>query len=396
MILEEPMDTASFDEIRAGKTTDIYFQRTHEILTAKGIHKTVTAEIKTQGLPGGAAWGVLSGVDDALSILEGVPVEVRSMSEGTVFHAGEPVMSITGDYAAFGRLETAVLGLLCQASGIATKAARCKRAAGERLVISFGARRMHPAMTPVIERSAYIGGCDGVSAVLSAEKLGIPPSGTMPHALILIMGDVVRALLAFDEVIDPTVRRVALVDTFCDEKMEAVRAAEALGERLWAVRLDTPASRRGDFARIIQEVRWELDLRGFQHVKIIVSGGIDEQRILELNPLVDGYGVGTSISNADVVDFAMDIVDIEGQPIAKRGKESGVKQVMRCAECLDSIVVPVGREDEARTCGCGSRRDPLLVCRLRDGRRLGEPDSPQAIRSRVLEQIMRLDLESGT
>lgn len=386
------MNTASFEEIKAGRTTDIYFQRTHDILSAKSVHKRVTAEIKTSGLPAGLQWGVLAGVEDALTVLEGMPVEVRAMEEGTVFHALEPVMSITGDYTDFGQLETAVLGFLCQASGIATKAARCKLAAGERSVISFGARRMHPALTPMIERNAYIGGCDGVSAMISAERLGIEPSGTMPHALILVLGDVVQACLAFDEVIDKSVRRVALVDTFCDEKMESLNAAEALGEKLYAVRLDTPGSRRGNFARIIEEVRWELDIRDFKHVQIMVSGGIDEYEILELNPFVDGYGVGTSISNADVVDFAMDIIEIEGKPVAKRGKTSGVKQVMRCEKCLESAIVPLGREDEATECPCGGERKPLLSTMIRNGESLRQSESPREIRSRVLAQIAELEI----
>ena len=125
---------------------------------------------------------------------------------------------------------------------------------------------MHPALAPMIDRSAYIGGCDGVSVVESAKFLGEKPVGTIPHALILVVGDPVKAFMMFDEVVDKDVRRIALVDTFGDEKFEALNAAEALGESLFAVRLDTPSSRRGNFRRIIEEVRWELDLRGYQEV----------------------------------------------------------------------------------------------------------------------------------
>ena len=156
--------------------------------------------------------------------------------------------------------------------------------------------------------------------------------GTIPHALVLMVGDTVEALRAFHEAIDPKVRRVALIDTLQDEKFEAIRVAEALGKDLYAVRLDTPSSRRGDFYRILEEVRWELDYRGFDHVKLIVSGGIDEYEMLKLNPLVDAYGVGTSIANAPVLSFALDIMEIEGKPMAKRGKRSGSKQVYRCRD----------------------------------------------------------------
>ena len=101
----------------------------------------------------------------------------------------------------------------------------------------------------------------------------------MPHSLCLFWARCGAAIVAFDEVIESGVPRVALIDTFGDEKFEAVAAAEAIGSRLSAVRLDTPASRRGDFKRIIEEVRWELDLRGFEDVKIFVSGGINEKSI---------------------------------------------------------------------------------------------------------------------
>ncbi|CUS91929.1 Quinolinate phosphoribosyl transferase, C-terminal domain, partial [Candidatus Kryptonium thompsonii] len=132
---------------------------------------------------------------------------------------------------------------------------------------------------------------------------------------------------AFDEIIDPKVPRIALIDTFTDEKFEAIRIAEALKDKLYGVRLDTPSSRRGNFLAILKEVRWELDIRGFKNVKIFVSGGVDEEIIKQLNEVVDAYGVGTTISSAPVLDFAMDIVEIEGKPMAKRGKLSGEKQV---------------------------------------------------------------------
>ena len=283
-------------------------------------------------------------------MLEGLPVDVWAMDEGTLFGPHQPVLVIEGTYVEWAEYETALLGLLCQASGIATKAARCKRAAGERQVISFGARRMHPGAGPMIERNAFIGGCDGVAVTKSAELIDADPTGTIPHSLVLLFGDTVQALGAFNEVVDPKVRRVALIDTLQDEKFEAIRVAEALGKDLYAVRLDTPSSRRGDFFQILSEVRWELDIRGFEHVKILASGGIDEYEILKLNSLVDGYGVGTSIANAPVLSFALDIMEIEGRPMAKRGKRSGAKQVWRVPGTIDNIVLA------ARQAGAGGGR----------------------------------------
>src|SRR5438874_2671159 len=315
---KRPFHTASDAEIKSGEVSDVYFARTVQILTHRKDTKRVKAEVYLKSLPEDWRWGVLAGVEEAASLLEGLPIDVRAMEEGTVFEPYQPVLSISGTYVEWAQYETALLGLLCQASGIATKAARCKKAAGERQVISFGARRMHPALAPMIERNAFIGGCDGVAVTKSAELIDADPMGTIPHSLVLMVGDTVEALRAFHETIDPKVRRVALIDTLQDEKFEAIRVAEALGKELFAVRLDTPSSRRGDLYRIIEEVRWELNIRGFDHVKIIASGGIDEHAILRLNPVADGYGVGTSIANAPVFNFALDIVEVEGRPHAER------------------------------------------------------------------------------
>jgi nicotinate phosphoribosyltransferase len=389
---KRPFQTASDAEIKRGEVSDVYFSRTVEVLRHRQDRKRVKAEVYLKSLPDDWQWGVLAGVQEVTALLEGVPVDVRSMDEGTIFEPYQPVLVVEGVYVEWAQYETALLGLLCQASGIATKAARCKKVAGDRQVISFGARRMHPTLAPMIERNAFIGGCDGVAVTKSAELIDADPMGTIPHALVLMIGDTVEALRAFHEVIDPKVRRVALIDTLQDEKFEAIRVAEALGKDLYAVRLDTPSSRRGDFFRIIQEVRWELDLRGFEHVKIIVSGGIDEYEILRLNPIVDAYGVGTSIANAPVLNFALDIVEIEGRPFAKRGKWSGAKEVYRCRACGSTVVVPAGRPPAP--CPCGAPWESLLRPLLQKGRVVPDLPPPRTIREHVLDQLAAVPLET--
>ena len=387
-----PFHTAEDAEIKRGEVCDVYFARTVEILRHRGDVKRVKAEIYLKSLPEDWQWGILAGIQEAALLLEGVPVDVRAMDEGSVFEPYQPVMVIEGTYVEWAQYETALLGLLCQASGIATKAARCKKAAGERQVISFGARRMHPALAPMIERNAFIGGCDGVAVTKSAELIDADPMGTIPHSLVLMVGDTVEALRAFHEVIDPKVRRVALIDTLQDEKFEAIRVAEALGKDLYAVRLDTPSSRRGDFFRILQEVRWELDLRGFEHVRIIASGGVDEYEILALNPVADAYGVGTSIASAPVLNFALDIMEIEGRAMAKRGKWSGAKDVLRCRACHTTVVVPAGRP--LAPCGCGGSWDPMLKPLVTGGRVVRDLPPPRTIRDFVLDQLARLPLDT--
>jgi nicotinate phosphoribosyltransferase len=386
---KRPFHTASDAEIKRGEVYDVYFERTVEILKARGDRKRVKAEVYLKALPEDWEWGVLAGIEEAAALLEGVPVDVRAMDEGTLFAPYQPIMALDGVYVDWAQYETALLGVLCQASGIATKAARCKKAAGQRQVISFGARRMHPALAPMIERNAFIGGCDGVAVTKAAELIDADPTGTIPHSLVLMVGDTVEALKAFNEIVDRKIRRVALIDTLQDEKFEAIRVAEALGPDLYAVRLDTPSSRRGDLYRIVQEVRWELDLRGFNHVKIITSGGIDEYEILHLNPVVDAYGVGTSIANAPVVSFALDIMEIEGRPMAKRGKWSGAKDVFRRRGALETAVVPAGR---------GAPReghwDPLLKPLLENGRLARDLPPPRTIRDYVLEQLGPVSLDT--
>ncbi len=381
--------TATDEEIKKGEVTDIYFLRSIETLKAKGIKKRVVMEVKTNSLPQGYGWALLAGVEEVAHLLEGLPVDVWSMEEGEIFHAGEPVMIVEGEYTTFGHYETPLLGMLCQASGVATKSARCKKAAEDRLILSFGARRMHPSLAPMVDRSAFIGGCDGVSVVKSAQLLGERPTGTMPHSLILLIGEPVEAFLAFDEVMPEDVKRVCLIDTIHDEKYEAIAAADALGERLFGVRLDTPESRRGDIVEILREVRWELDIRGYGFVKIYLSGGVDEEEILRTREWVDAYGVGTAISNAPTINFAMDIVEVEGKPFAKRGKLSGKKQVWRCENCGKRQITPFGIS--VPQC-CGKEMEPLLRPLLKEGKIVTDLPSPQEIRRRTLQRLPSLSL----
>ena len=382
---------ASQADIKSGEVSDVYFSRTVQILNARGVRKRVKAEVRLKSFPQ-PDWhvGVLAGMEEAAALLEGLPVNVWALDEGTLFGPHQPVLVIEGVYVEWAEYETALLGLLCQASGIATKAARCKRAAGSRQVISFGARRMHPALAPMIERNAFVGGCDGVAVTKSAEIIDADPVGTIPHALVLLFGDTVQALRAFNDVVDSKVRRVALIDTLQDEKFEAIRVAEALGKDLYAVRLDTPSSRRGDFYQILSEVRWELDIRGFEHVKILASGGIDEYEILRLNPVVDGYGVGTSIANAPVLSFALDIMEIEGKPMAKRGKRSGSKQVWRLPGTVDNVVLPAGKP--APVGADGRAAEALLKPLILEGKVVRDLPPPRTLREYVLEQMAGIDI----
>jgi nicotinate phosphoribosyltransferase len=391
---------ATDEEIKRGLTTDVYFSRTKQVLEAKKLDRlNALAEVTSGRLPEGWPWGVLCGVEEVAHLLEGVPVDVYAMPEGSIFYPAdyrgvrEPVMFIDGAYGDYCLMETPLLGLICQASGAASRAARVKRAAGEKTVVAFGVRRMHPVLSPMLDRAAYIGGFDGVSSLMGAEIVGEKPTGTMPHALMIMFGDQVKAWRAFDEVVSSDVPRVALVDTYCDEKAEAIMAAEALKDRLYGVRLDTPGSRRGNFVDIIREVRWELDVRGYRNVKIFVSGGIDEETVKVLSEAgAEAFGVGTAVSNAPTVDFAMDIVELEGRLVAKRGKLGGKKQVWRCRECLVDTVLPFD-EPKPECPRCGGETEPMLKPLIERGKIVAELPEPKEIRGYVLGQIGKLSGE---
>ena len=390
---------ASEEEIILGKTTDIYFERAVQILKAEGLNPTVHAEVTVSGMPKGFDWGIVAGVNDSLKLFEGKKVDIFGLQEGTFFRprgpngVKTPVFAIEGPYQEFATLETPLLGFLCHTSGMVTQTAHVRIAAGEKSLLSFGARRTHPAITPQVEYAAFIGGCDGISCILGAEMLGVDPQGTMPHALIIAAGDHIRAWQAYDRHLSKDIPRIALTDTYLDEVVESVMAADSIDD-LAGVRLDTTSSRRGNFARIIQEVRWELDIRGHNDVKIYVSGGLDVPSIEALHEApVDGFGVGGAISNSPAIDFAMDIVMKQENgkwiPSAKRGKFSGRKSVWRCSSCFKDRVTL--SETPSPTCDCGDKMEKLTSQFMEKGKILHQALSPKAIRDNVLKQIKRVE-----
>ena len=375
-------NTASEEEIRNADVADVYFHRTMEVLRARGLEDTpvhVEVAYKTSDQND---WFIVAGLDEVAALLEGTGVEARAVPEGTICRPNEPILTLSGPYSAFAEHETAILGFLCQASGVATGAARSKLAAGERTLISFGARRMHPAVTPMIERAAYLGGCDGVAVELAAKRLGIPATGTIPHALVLILGSTAETARAFDEVMPQDVPRTVLIDTFDDEKFGVLIAARAIPDSIFAVRFDTPGNRRGDFRDLIQECRWELDRNGFEHVKIFASGGIDVEYILHLNSVVDAYGVGGEIASAPMIDYSLDIVEVNGEDRSKRGKRGGKKRLLALEDGTRQVI-PAGAEIPA---GAKDLIQPLEEL-------YASPPDVTALRERVLAQVASGDYD---
>jgi len=312
------------DSVLSGDTTDVYFARTIEILKKEGLNPVATMEIFASRA------GILCGISEAKALLEKVLPEdnrqVWALPEGKPIERKEVALRITSPYQSYGLYETALCGMLAQPSGWATAARECVEVAGNIPVISFGARHVHPNVAGVMDYAAIIGGCKGCSSIEGARLAGIEPSGTMPHALIIVIGDTVEATVAFDKHMPPEVPRISLVDTFKDEPEESLRVARALGKKLQSVRLDTPGERGGVTADLVKEVRARLDLEGFNYVKIFISGGLTPERIrdyIQKGAPVDGFGVGSYISRAAPIDFTADLHEIEGKPIAKRGRIPG-------------------------------------------------------------------------
>lgn len=312
------------DFILAGETADIYFVRTVEILKREGLNPVATMEV----FPSRA--GLLCGMKEVKALLSRVLPpggEVWALGEGERMERKEVVLRIKAPYQSYGVYETVYLGMLSHCSGWATAARECVEAAQGIPVISFGVRHIHPLVAGVMDYSAVVGGCAGCSSILGARLAGVAAAGTMPHALIICYGDTVKATLAFDKYMPPEVPRISLVDTFKDEREESLRVAEALRERLQGVRLDTPTERGRVTPDLVKEVRHSLDLHGFKHVKIFVSGGIDPERIRffrEAGAPVDACGVGSYISGARPIDFTADIHEVDGRPLAKRGRLEGL------------------------------------------------------------------------
>jgi nicotinate phosphoribosyltransferase len=308
-----------------GETADIYFPRTVEILKKEEINPVATMEV----FPHRA--GILCGIEEVKALLaEVLPQnnsEVWALDQGEPFNGREVVLRIRASYQSYGAYETAYLGILSHCSGWAAAARECVDAAQGIPVISFGARHVHPSVVCVMEYSAIVGGCTGCASTAGAKLANIEPTGTIPHALIIIMGSTAKATIAFDKHMPSEVPRIALVDTFEDEVRESITVARAMQGKLQGVRLDTPSERGRVTAGLVKEVRAWLDLEGFKDVQIVVSGGLDPERIryfVDQGAPVDIFAVGSYISDAKPIDFTADLHEVEDRPIAKRGRMPGI------------------------------------------------------------------------
>ena len=296
------MTTPDFDIRRSllvGDTADVYYQRALTVLRNEGINPVVTMEF----FP--ARGGIVCGIKEARALLTKIlpetGSEVWALEEGEPVEPKEVALRVKAPYSSFALYETAVSGMLASCTGWATAARECVGAAQGIPVFGLGARHVHPNVAAIMDYSSVLGGCVSVSTIQGARLAGVTPSGNMPHSLILVMGDTVKTVQAFDRHMPQEVPRVALVDTFKDEAEESLDVARALRERLRGIRLDTPPERGGVTCDMVKEVRSRLDQAGFRHVEIFVSGGFTAERIREFvaeGAPVNAFGVGNYIASA--------------------------------------------------------------------------------------------------
>jgi len=334
------LDPEVFDlpvaKMRAGYYSDKYFVRSRDILLAEGYRPRVTMQVF------GKSSAFLGGIDEAIAILKQCAVEwselkVWALYDGDEVQPWETVLLIEGPYDAFAHLETLYLGVLSRRTRVGTNTRKVVEAAAPKEVLFFPARHDHWLVQTGDGYAAHVAGAIGVSTDAQASWWGSEGVGTVPHALIAAYGgDTVAATRKFADHLGPGVRLISLVDFHNDCVRTSLEAAEALGERLYGVRLDTSEmlvdrslwQEMGQFRptgvnpQLVWNVRRALDQAGHRKVKIFVSGGFTAEKIREFERAgvpVDGYGVGSSLFEGKY-DFTADIVLLEGKPAAKVGR----------------------------------------------------------------------------
>jgi nicotinate phosphoribosyltransferase len=325
------------ERIRAGEFSDVYFNRARAALRAAERRARVTWQVSAKQ----AGW--LGGIDEAVALFklcsdDFSALDVHALYEGDHVEPWDTVLLVEGEYTNFAHLETLVLGTLARRTRICTNVRHLVDAARPKPIYYFGARSDHALLQPGDGLSAHVGGAASVSTDAQGTFIKQKGVGTVPHALIAAFdGDTVAAALAVARVLPPEVPLIALVDYENDSVATSLAVARALDGRLWGVRLDTAEFMidrsvlplMGTFPptgvnpALVWNVRNALDAEGFGEVKIVASGGFTVARIRafeEDGVPVDAYGVGGSVQEGHR-DFTADVVQLDGKPQAKAGRE---------------------------------------------------------------------------
>jgi nicotinate phosphoribosyltransferase len=324
------------ERIRAGYYSDAYFNFTKELLEREDKHAHVVMQVFQK------KHSVLGGIDEAIAVLKLCSedwngLEVKALYEGDEVEPLETVMTIEGDYRLFAHLETVYLGCMARRSLVMRNVREVVEAAGGKQILFFPARHDHWLVQTGDGWSAHVAGAIGVSTDAQASWWGGRGVGTVPHSLIAAFGgDTVAATKAWAHHYAREMNVTVLVDFWNDSVKTAIEVADALGDDLWGVRLDTSErlvdrslfDEMGDFpptgvnAVLVRKVRDALDAAGHERVRIVVSGGFTPEKIRDFERRgvpVDAYGVGSSLLRGEN-DFTADIVLVDGRPCAKVGR----------------------------------------------------------------------------
>jgi nicotinate phosphoribosyltransferase len=344
MARKQRLDPAIFhlpvDKMREGYYSDKYFVRARDLLRKDGREGGHRPRVTMQVF--GKSHAYLGGIDEAIAILKLCAerwdeLVVHALYDGEEIQPWETVLLIEGPYDAFAVLETLYLGVLARRTRVGTNTHAVVEAAKPKEVMFFPARHDHWLVQTGDGYAAHIAGAIGVSTDAQASWWGSEGIGTVPHALIAAYGgDTVLASRKFAALTDPSIRLITLVDFDNDCVGTSLAVARALGERLYGVRLDTAETLvdksvipqmgtvkpTGVNPQLVRNVRQALDTHGFQHVKIVVSGGFTVEKIRQFEQQgvpADVYGVGSSLFQGRF-DFTADVVMLEGKPCAKVGR----------------------------------------------------------------------------
>jgi nicotinate phosphoribosyltransferase len=375
------------DPVLAGLLTDKYELTMLAAALRDGTaNRRTTFELFARRLPEGRRYGVVAGTGRLLEVLPQFRFDddacqlvarfldpdtlrylrdfrfggdIDGYSEGELYFAGSPVLSVTGSFAECVVLETLALSIFNHDTAIASAAARMVSAARERPLIEMGSRRTHERAAVAAARAAYIAGFTATSNLEAERRYGIPTEGTAAHAFTMLHtqqdGTAEMAeLAAFRAQVDALgVHTTLLVDTY-DVTTGVANAVAAAGATLGAVRIDS-----GELGVLGRQVREQLDQLGATQTRIVVSGDLDEFSIagLRAEP-VDSYGVGTSLvtgSGAPTAGMVYKLVEVDGMPVHKRSthKESdgGHKEALRLSRrtgtITEEVVYPAGRPPDA-------------------------------------------------
>ena len=334
------------ERLREGYYSDAYFNFTKELLEGEDKHPRVLMQVFQKD------HSILGGIDEAVAIVKECAgrsgdsgwvngwgeLEVRALYEGDDISPWETVMEIEGDYSLFVHLETVYLGCMARRTLVMRNVREVKDAAGSKEILFFPARHDHWLVQTGDGWAAHVAGAIGVSTDAQASWWGGRGVGTVPHGLIASYGgDTVAAATAFARRFAGEMNVTVLVDFENDSVRTALEVADALGEDLWGVRLDTSENlvdrsllgEMGEFRpigvnpRLVERVRSALDDAGHDRVRIVASGGFDAEKIRLFESLgapVDAYGVGSSLLRGQN-DFTADVVEVDGRPCAKVGRQ---------------------------------------------------------------------------